>query len=336
MEYARLGRSGLQASRLSIGTMTFGAQMDEPTAHRLLDQANEAGVNLFDTAEIYPAPATAESYGMSEVILGRWLKQKARDGIIISTKLAGASDRAGGPRFPWLRGGSTVIDRHHTTIACEASLRRMGTDYIDIYQPHWPDRKSPLEVQLEAISRLIEQGKVRYFGLSNETPWGLTASCHAGAGTKTRPAAVQNAYNLLQRRAEHGLAEACGQEQVGFIAYSPLAMGVLTGKYSKGRRPQHARLAKSDRYGEMYLQDRMLAVADTYVAVAKKHDLDPIEMAYAWVRQQTFVTTTLSSFSRVEQLKPFLSSSDIRLDDPILADLDAVGQTHDTRWNMLG
>jgi aryl-alcohol dehydrogenase-like predicted oxidoreductase len=336
MKFAGLGRSGLQVSRLSIGTMTFGAQMDEPTAHRLLDQAYEAGVNFFDTAEIYPAPAHADTYGVSETILGRWLQRMPRDRVVISTKLAGAGDRPEGPRLPWVRGGATAVDRSQASTACEASLQRLRTDYIDVYQPHWHDRKTPIDVQLDAMHRLIEQGKVRHFGLSNETAWGVTAFCAASARSKTRPVSVQNAYNLLQRRIEHGLAEACQQEQVSFIAYSPLAMGVLTGKYCGGRRPQQARLSASNRYGEMYLQDRLLAVADSYLTVARTHGLDPVDMAYAWVQQQPIVATVLSSFSRIEQLRPFLHSAQTCLDDATVSALDAVRQTHDARWNTLG
>jgi aryl-alcohol dehydrogenase-like predicted oxidoreductase len=336
MELARLGRSNLQVARLSLGTMTFGAQMDEPTAHRLLDRAYEAGVNFFDTAELYPAPARADTYGMSEKILGRWLKRVPRDRVVISTKLAGAGDRPEGPRLPWVRGGATAIDRFHVSAACEASLRRLATDYIDIYQPHWPDRNTPIEVQLDAMHRLIGQGKVRHFGLSNDTAWGLTACCAASARPESRPIAIQCAYNLLQRRIEHGLAEACQQEQVSFIAYSPLAMGVLTGKYCSGLRPAQARLTTFDRYGEMYLQERLLSIADAYVAVAKLRGLDPTELAYAWVRQQPIVTTVLSSFSQIEQLQPFLRSAEVRLDDTVMADLDIVRQTHDARWNLLG
>ena len=336
MKSTHLGRSDLQVTCLSLGTMTFGTQMEEAKAHRLLDQAYEAGVNFFDTAEIYPVPARADTHGVSEAILGRWLRRVPRDRIIISTKLAGAGDRPEGPRLPWVRGGATAIDRFQVGAACEASLKRLATDYIDIYQPHWPDRNTPIDVQLDAMQRLIEQGKVRHFGLSNDTAWGLTACCAASKCTESRPVAVQCAYNLLQRRVEHGLAEACQQEQVSFIAYSPLAMGVLTGKYCSGRRPEQARLSTFNRYGEMYLQDRLLAVADAYVAVAKLRGLDPIELAYAWVRHQPIVATVLSSFSQIEQLQPFLRSADVRLDDTVMAELDAVRQTHDARWNLLG
>ena len=160
MEFIRLGRSGPEVSRLAIGTMTFGSQMDEESAHRLLNEAYAAGVNFFDTAELYPAPAQEKTYGLAELILGRWLKQVPRDKIVISSKVAGGQ-RPEGPHLPWVRGGATAVDVAQVCVACDGSLQRLGTDYIDIYQPHWPDRKVPIEVQLEALMRLVEQGKVR-------------------------------------------------------------------------------------------------------------------------------------------------------------------------------
>jgi aryl-alcohol dehydrogenase-like predicted oxidoreductase len=334
MEFTRLGGRGAEVSRLAIGTMTFGTQMDEESAHRLLDEAYAAGVNFVDTAELYPAPAQAETYGLAELILGRWLKRVPRNEIIISSKVAGGQ-RPEGPHLPWVRGGATAVDVAQVCLACDGSLQRLGTDYIDIYQPHWPDRQVPIEVQLEALTRLVEQGKVRRIGLSNETAWGLTVFC-AAAREQSRPVCVQNAYNLLQRRVEHGLVEACEREQVSLIAFSPLAMGVLTGKYSGGSRPDRARLCSPNRYSEMYLQERLLAVADAYVAVARAHGIDPAVMAYAWLHQQPVVATILSSFSRLEQLQPFLRSLETRLDPAIMSQLDAVRQTHDARWNMFG
>jgi aryl-alcohol dehydrogenase-like predicted oxidoreductase len=334
MELVRLGRSGPEVSRLSIGTMTFGTRLDEAQAHRLLDEAYAAGVNFFDTAEIYPAPAEAETYGLAERILGRWLRRVPRERVVIASKLAGGK-RPEGPHLPWLRGGTTAVDSAQVKAACEGSLQRLDTDYIDIYQPHWPDRKVPIAAQREALARLVEEGKVRHVGLSNETPWGLTAFC-AAAPLRARPVSAQNAYNLLQRRVEHGLAEACEREAVGFIAYSPLAMGVLSGKYGGGRRPAGGRLSSPSRYSDMYLQERLLAVADAYAGVARAHALDPVDMAYAWVREQPIVASVLSSFSAVEQLQPFLRSAATRLDAAIMSQLEAVRQTHDARWNMLG
>ena len=335
MEHLRLGRSSLQVSRLGMGTMTFGTQMDEAQARWLLDAAYDAGINYFDTAEIYPAPASKEIHGVAESILGRWMKRAPRDHIVISTKIAGPGDRPEGPSLPWLRGGCTALDRRHFTEACEASLRRLGTDYIDLYQSHWPDRNTPIETQLEAAERLIEQGKVRYFGLSNETTWGLTKFCSASRD-KARPVAVQKAYNLLQRGVEHGMTEACAREKVDLIAFSPLAMGVLTGKYNTGSRPQGARLVKFSRYGSMYLQPRLIEMADAYVQVARTRGLDPVIMSYAWVRQQPVVGTVLSSCSHAKQLRPFLQSAEITLDAALLAELDNIRQQHDARWNILG
>ncbi len=335
IELSRLGPSPLEVSRLGLGTMTFGTQIEEPAAHRLLDEAYESGVNFFDTAELYPTPAAPETHGAAEAIVGRWLGKIPRERVIIATKLAGPSDRPEGPRLPWLRGGSTALTLPHFVQACEGSLRRLGTSYIDLYQSHWPDPKTPIDVQLEAAARLIEQGKVRYFGVSNETACGVTSLCNAGHPV-ARPIAVQNAYNLLQRSVEQGLLEACQREAVAFIAFSPLAMGLLSGKYSAGRRPCDARLVVSARYGEMYLQPRMVEIADAYVRVARKNGLDPVLMAYAWVRQQPNVASVLSSFSRTEQLRPFLQSADITLDASVQADLDAIRQQHSARWNMLG
>jgi aryl-alcohol dehydrogenase-like predicted oxidoreductase len=188
MEFTRLGGRGAEVSRLAIGTMTFGTQMDEQSAHRLLDEAYAAGVNFVDTAELYPAPAQAETYGLAELILGRWLKRVPRNEIVISSKVAGGQ-RPEGPHLPWVRGGATAVDVAQVCLACDGSLQRLGTDYIDIYQPHWPDRQVPIEVQLEALTRLVEQGKVRRIGLSNETAWGLTVFCAAGR-EKSRPVCV--------------------------------------------------------------------------------------------------------------------------------------------------
>lgn len=337
MDSTRLGQSGLVVSRLGLGTMTFGSQMDEDTAFRLLDEAFEAGVTLYDTAEMYASPSTAESYGRSEEILGRWLRTKPRDRVILATKLVGACDAGMGPRAPWIRGGLATLDRHHFARACEESLRRLGTDVIDLYQTHWPDRATPVEAQVEAAARLVEQGKVRYLGTSNETAWGLTRLCAvAGASGPARPVSAQNALNLLQRTVEHGLAEACLEERVGIIAFSPLAMGVLTGKYGGGARPDGARLTRFDRYGSMYLHERMVAVADAYVAVAHAHGLDPAAMAFAWVRTRPAVASVLSSCSRPDQLRPFLASADLTLSDEVLAALDTVRATHDARWNQFG
>lgn len=337
MEVVRLGQSGLSVSRLAIGTMNFGAQLDEATACRLLDRALAAGVTLFDCAEIYPGPASADTHGIAETILGKWLKTKKRDAVVLSTKLAGASQVGRGVPLPWLRGGATVLDRHHFATACEASLRRLGTDYIDLYQSHWPDRTTPMEAQLDAVSRLIEQGKVRYFGSCNETAWGITRLCATSDRSRLpRPVAVQSAYNLLQRAVERGLDEACAEERVGLIAFSPLAMGVLSGKYAHGQRPQAGRLSQAARYGAMYLQDQLLKIADSYVAVARDFGLDPVRMAYAWVASRPAVSAVLSSCANEAQLQSFLDSAELRVSPELCGALDRVRLLHDARWNQFG
>jgi aryl-alcohol dehydrogenase-like predicted oxidoreductase len=337
MRKGRLGRSGLIVTSLGLGCMTFGSQVDATLAARILDRALEAGINIFDTAEMYSSPSRAETYGRSEEILGAWARTKPRDAIVIATKIVGAADWPSSAQMPWIRGGHYVVDRHHATQAVENSLRRLGLDHIDLYQMHWPDRNTPRDEQLEAMDRLIASGKVRYFGTSNDTPWGVTRLCaDADAGGHHRPVSVQNAYNLLQRGYELGLEETCRREGVGMLAFSPLAMGLLSGKYAGKTRPPDARLSQFARYGDMYLQDRMIACADEYVAVARKHGVDPVVMAYAWAASRAGVAAILTSCSRIEQLDPYLTSAQTTLSSDLLDDLDRVRSSHDARWNMFG
>jgi aryl-alcohol dehydrogenase-like predicted oxidoreductase len=229
-----------------------------------------------------------------------------------------------------------VLDRHHVELAVESSLRRLGVEYIDLYQSHWPDRNTPIDAQLEAMDRLVRAGKIRYWGVSNETPWGLTRLCAvAQASGCAVPVSIQNAYNLLQRHFELGLAEACERENVGMIAFSPLAMGLLTGKYGAGR-PADARLSLFARYGDMYLQDRMVEIAQAYARVAETNGLDPAECAFAWTLSRPGVASILTSASKPEQLEPYLRSAQISLSREVLEQLDRVRAQHDARWNMFG
>jgi aryl-alcohol dehydrogenase-like predicted oxidoreductase len=337
MRRNRLGQSGLIVSSLGLGTMTFGSQVDETCARQIMDRAFEGGINFFDTAEMYSSPSRPETYGKAEEILGRWVNTKPRDAIIVATKVVGAADWRHGAPLSHIRGGTFTLDRHHIIRAAEASLKRMGLEWIDLYQTHWPDRLTPIDEQLEAMERLIEAGKIRYFGTSNETPWGLTRMCaHAHSSGVPGPVSVQNAYNLLQRHFELGLDEACRHEGVGMIAFSPLAMGLLTGKYSGETRPQEARLTQFARYGSMYLQTRMIGCADTYVDVARAHDLCPIEMAFAWTASRLGVAAVLTSCSRLQQLEPYLRSADLELPAEVLLELDRVRADHDARWNLFG
>lgn len=337
MRRNRLGSSGLIVSSHGLGTMTFGSQVDEALAHRILDRAFDGGINLFDTAEMYSSPSRPETYGRSEEILGSWVRRMPRDAVVVATKMVGAADWVHAAPLAHIRGGGFAVDRHHVIRAAEASLRRMGLDWIDLYQTHWPDRATPLDEQLEAMDRLVRQGKIRYFGTSNETPWGITRMCaQARAGGYAQPVSVQNAYNLLQRHYELGLDEACRAEGVGMIAFSPLAMGLLTGKYSKAAQQEGGRLTIFARYGGMYLQERMIACADRYVAIARGAGLDPIEMAFAWTATRPGVASILSSCSRYEQIEPFLRSAALTLPADVIAALDAARVDHDARWNIFG
>ncbi len=327
MNYRRLGRSGLRVSTIGLGTITLGGMVGEADSIEQLDRAFDGGINLIDTAEQYASPPTAKSYGSSERIIGKWLKTKPRDSVILATKLSGPNVENGWG-MPHIRHGLTAFDRFHLETAVDASLKRLKTDYIDLYQTHWPDRETPLLAQLEAMERLIESGKVRYFGASNETAWGLTKLITlADTHGLPRAVGVQNAYNLVQRDDfEAGLAEVCERENVGLMAYSVLAMGALTGKYSGGKFPKGTRLAKFDYYREDwgYGSRRVLDLADRYGAIGKEVGLSAVELAIAWVVSRPFTATALSSCTRRKQLDDLLKAAEVSLDAETLAAIDAI------------
>ena len=327
MEYRRLGNSGLRVSVIGLGTMTLGGMVAEADSLRQLDRAFDGGINLIDTAEQYASPPTAKSYGKSEKIIGKWLKTKPRDSVILATKLSGPNVE-GGWGMPHIRHGLTAFDSFHLTTAVDASLKRLNTDYIDLYQTHWPDRETPLLDQLEAIERLVDAGKVRYFGASNETAWGLTklvtmAQMHG----LPRAVCVQNAYSLVQRDDfEAGLAEVCTREDIGLMAYSVLAMGALTAKYSGGKFPKGSRLAKFDYYRDDwgYGSNKVLDLADRYAAIGKDLRLSPVELAIAWVVSRPFTATALSSCTSLKQLDALMKVADVRLGEDTLTAIDAI------------
>ena len=237
MEYRRLGASALRISCVGLGTMTMGGMVGEKASLRQLDRALDGGINFVDTAEQYASPPTDRSYGRSEAIIGKWLRTKPRDSVVLASKISGPAE-FGYPQ-PHIRGGYTAFDRHHLIRAVDGSLKRLRTDYLDLYQLHWPDRRTPIVDQLEAIERLINAGKVRYFGANVETAWGLTKfATLADERGLPRVASIQTGYNLLQRDVDVATAEVCTIENIGFLAFSALAMGVLTGKYSGGRFPR--------------------------------------------------------------------------------------------------
>ncbi len=318
-------------SDICMGTMTFGNQCDEAEAFRIMDMACDAGVNFFDTAEMYPVPPDARYVGLTEEIVGRWLKTRDRDSIILASKVAGPGH---GWITPPLRGGLTGLDRHHIMRAVEASLRRLDTDYIDLYQTHWPDHDFPYEETMMALDELVHSGKVRILGCSNETSWGLTRSLWAAdlKGT-ARYETIQNNFSLNNRRFEDELAQACRQEQVSLIPYSPLAGGVLSGKYQGGARPAGARftyyLCAGERQQKMasrFVNERSLASTERFQAIAADAGMSLVTMAIAWSKQHDFVASTIVGATSAQQMPAILAAADISLDPETLAKIDAVSR----------
>ena len=335
MHYRPLGRTGLQVSRIGLGTMTWGEQNTEEEAHAQLDCALDRGVNFIDTAEMYPVPPRAETQGRTEEYIGSWLQRRGgRDRVILATKATGPSG------MKYLRGGPR-LSRTQLTQAVEDSLKRLRTDYIDLYQLHWPERKSnyfgqlgytahrpeddgvELDESLEALAALIAQGKLRHVGLSNETPWGVHRCLELTGGNRPRIASIQNPYNLLNRTFEVGLAEMACREQVGLLAYSPLGFGVLSGKYLDGARPDGARLTRFTQF-QRYLNEQAAAATVRYVELAGRHSLDPAQMALAFVNTRPFLTSNLIGATTLEQLQANIASDELELDAALLTAIDDI------------
>ena len=340
MQYRPLGSTGLKVSAICLGTMTWGSQNSEADAHAQLDYALGHGVNFIDTAEMYPVPPRPEWQGTTESHIGTWLEaRKNRDKVILATKVAGR-----GRDITWLRGGP-MLNAAHINQAIDASLQRLRTDYVDLYQLHWPDRKVnsfgklgyehdpddvavPPEETLDALAALIKAGKVRHIGLSNETPWGTMRFLFL-AETKGKPrmASIQNPYNLLNRSFEVGMSEVAAREHCGLLAYSPLAMGTLAGKYLNGARPEGARLSIYTRF-QRYTGEHAQAPIAAYVALAKKHGIDPAQMALAFVNSRPFVTSNIIGASKLDQLKSDIASIDVALPAEVLQGIDAIHKVH--------
>ncbi|MDA0261892.1 MAG: aldo/keto reductase [Proteobacteria bacterium] len=333
MRFRRLGRSGLRVSVVGFGTMTVGGTLTDKAAFPLMDQAFGGGINLFDISEMADGLQhnVRRDYGVSESAVGRWLKTRQRDSVLIATKVCGPNDAFVLGRtdaVPHIRGGNTALDRLHIVRAAEGSLKRLGTDYLDLYQLHWPDRIVPMAEQLEALDRLIVAGKIRYAGISNETPWGLTRFItSAEAYELPRMVSVQNHYNLLHREFENGLQEVCIREDVGLLAFSPLAMGVLSGKYGSGRLPAASRLAKFPRYQSRWGRPEQLASAAAFAKAARKSGFDPAELALAWVRDRAGVASVLSSCTSSHQVDALIASAELAPDSDTLRAIEAAVNT---------
>jgi len=318
MKHRRLGRTGLVVSEICLGTMTFGNQADERSSFAILDRAYDAGVDFFDIAEVYPVPPERKYAGRSEEIVGKWMAGKPRDGVFIATKVAGPG---GGWFLSPVRENKGSLDRHHIMRAVEGSLRRLGTDYIDLYQTHWPDRGVPIEETLEALTRLIEDGKIRYAGCSNETAYGLTKSLWASeTHGLARYETIQNNFSLLNRRFEDELAEVCRRERVSLLPYSPIAGGVLSGKYQEGNRPAGARFTLYAEYNprsqamfRRFVNQKTLDATARFMAIAREAGMHVATLATAWTLTHDFVGSTIIGATRVEQLTDTLAAADVTL-----------------------
>jgi aryl-alcohol dehydrogenase-like predicted oxidoreductase len=327
MEYRRLGHTDLNVSLICLGTMTWGQQNTEAEGHEQMDYALSQGINFFDTAELYSIPPKAETQGSTERIIGSWFKSRAnRDKVILASKVVGRSDNT------WFRdnGSKAELSRAQIEEAVNKSLKRLQTDYIDLYQIHWPDRpmtwgsnttvykhqeadSHPIAETVEIMTDLVKAGKIRHFGLSNESAWGtMTFLKHAEAKGLARAQSVQNAYNLLNRTNEVALAEVFMREQVSLLAYSPLAQGYLTGKYLDGARPAGTRSTLFGR-GQRYENATAEAAIRKYVALAKEFGLDPAQMALAFVNSRAFVTSNIIGATSMEQLKTDIASIDVTI-----------------------
>ena len=343
MQYRPLGRTNLKVSALCLGTMTWGEQNAQADAFAQIDRARDSGVNFIDTAEMYPVPPKAETYSATESIIGNFFKQRGeREKWILASKIAGP-----GNGMNYLRNGRTRFTQEHIESAVDASLQRLQTDYIDLYQLHWPDRSTnffgqlgyqhnpddeltPFEDTLEALDKQVKAGKIRHIGLSNETPWGVSRFLQlADARGWPRVASVQNPYNLLNRTYEIGLAEMSLREQCGLLAYSPLAFGALTGKYLNGLKPEKGRLTLFTRFNR-YSNPQAQKACARYVQLARDHGLDPAQMALAFVTRQPFVTSNIIGATNMDQLNRNLSSVNMGLTDSVL---QAIAEIHQSQPN---
>ncbi|MGE4313515.1 MAG: aldo/keto reductase [Pseudobdellovibrionaceae bacterium] len=340
MKRSQLGNSGLEVTRICLGTMTWGLQNTEAEGHEQMDYALDQDINFFDTAEAYAVPPSAETYGSTETIIGTWFaKRKNREQVILATKAAGAS-------FPYIRGGSK-IDGKQVAAAIDGSLKRLQTDYIDLYQLHWPNRANPhfgkhwagaydvtkndyaaeedtISDVLDVIEEAKKAGKVRHFGLSDDTPWGLMTynriAREKGVATLT---SLQNEYSLIHRKDEPFITEVCAAENIAYLPWSPLAGGALSGKYLGGARPEGARWSLDKRKLFRDTEGTEAAIR-AYKNLAETHGLDVTQMALKWVDMQPFVTSTIIGATSMEQLKSNIKAFELSLSDEVLSGISEI------------
>jgi len=329
MKYRYIGKTGLRVSPICLGTMTFGTQADKNAAFAIMDKAYERGINFFDTAELYPVPPSGELFGLTEEIVGEWMQTKPRDSIILASKVAGA---ASGWFVPPVRHGLTAIDRFHIERAVEGSLKRLKTDYIDLYQMHWPDTVVPIEESLAAFDSLVKSGKVRYLGTSNDTAYGTTKALMKSEQLGlARFESLQNNFSLLNRRCLDELSTVCEKENISLLPYSPLAGGVLSGKYNEGYHAKgrfttylNSPNVRQRAMATRFLNDKTLASTKQYIAIAKESGIHPVTLATAWSKQFDFVASTIIGATSAEQLDPIFKAMEMTLSDEVLRACDKV------------
>ena len=342
MKKRKLGKTDINVSEICLGTMTWGEQNTEKDGHEQMDYALDMGINFFDTAEMYAVPPRKETQGSTEKIIGSWFKErKSRDKVILATKVSGRSP------LNWLREKEQPTEQSKDQIleAIDKSLSRLGVDYIDLYQLHWPDRpmnlfggsinyehidqpSNEIDEILDSLNDLVKMGKIRYIGLSNETPWGTMKFLHhSNISSTPRVQSIQNAYNLLNRTFEIGGSEIAHREDVGLLAYSPLAQGYLTGKYQNGKLPKGSRkelFNRLQRYEGPYAEE---AIED-YLTIAKKYSIDPSQLANQYVTTRPFVTSNIIGATSMEQLKLAVTSVEVDLTEEIDNEIEKAFQKH--------
>lgn len=340
MKFNKLGTTDIDLSVIALGTMTWGQQNTQAEGFEQMDYALDQGVNVFDTAELYSVPPKAETYGSTETIIGNWFEKTGRrDEVFLASKVAGP-----GEMVAHIRGGP-ALNTKHLRLALEASLQRLKTDRIDLYQVHWPARPTnyfgqlgyqhnnkaqhtAIEETLTALDEFVQSGKVRYIGISNETPWGTMEYLRlAQENNLARIQCIQNPYSLVNRSFEVGLAEMAIREKVGLLAYSPLAFGKLSGKYLNGAMPENARITLFERFNR-YNSEQCTHAIGEYVALAAEHGLSPSQMALAYVNQRPFVTSNIIGATDMAQLKENITSIDVDLSDTVLDGIERIHQ----RW----
>jgi aryl-alcohol dehydrogenase-like predicted oxidoreductase len=332
MKYKYIGNSGLRVSPICLGTMTFGSSCDEKESFKIMDKAYDEGINFFDTAELYPVPPDTKYQGLTEEIVGRWLKTKPRDSLILATKVAGA---ASGWFVPPVRHGLTANDSFHIKRAVEQSLKRLQTDYIDLYQMHWPDTIVPIEETLRAFDDLVKEGKVRYHGTSNDTAYGLTKANEISKHKNlSRFQSIQNNFSLINPRFLDELALICQKENISLLPYSPMGGGVLSGKYNGDFYPTDARFAtylqnENPRVKAMasrFINEKTIQASKEYVKLAKELNISPVTLAVAWSKQFDFVASTIIGATKVSQLDESFKAMNLNLSNETLNKIKIIQQ----------